>query len=93
MKPLSIVSTVIIAAASLAACTATTTPRTDGQLGDSLKAIKTQQALNPNASGNPDPVSGLDSRSAKGAMDNYHESFRKPKADTGSSFSTGSGTK
>ncbi|MDP5238036.1 hypothetical protein Q9Q94_00750 [Uliginosibacterium sp. 31-16] len=89
MKQLSIRCMLIIAAASLTACTATTTPRTDDQMGDSLHIIKAQQIVNPEAARNRDPVSGLDSKSAKGAMENYHESFRKPKSDTGSSFSSG----
>lgn len=69
---------------SLMGCVATTTPRTDAQLGKALNLIKAQQVLDPMASRNTAPVSGMDGKSAKGAMQRYHESFTKPSGEPSS---------
>lgn len=78
MKLFAIETIVLLGAACLAACAVSTTPRTDEQFGESMGILKAQQVLNPDASRNTDPVTGLDSKSAKSALDNYHNSFRKP---------------
>lgn len=75
----------LIALASLAllgACATSTTPRVDEKFGESMTILKAQQTLDTNASrNNNDPVLGIDGRAAKGALDNYRESFRKPPAE------------
>lgn len=66
---------------ALSACTTvSTTSRIDEQLGDSLRMLKAQQIVNPDASANPDPVKGLDGKAARAALENYQESLRKPAA-------------
>lgn len=68
----------LLVAQCLSACVATTTPRTDAQLGETVNVLKAQQILNPEASRNTDPVKGVDGKAAKAAQDSYHESFRQP---------------
>ena len=68
----------IAAIAMLGGCVVTTTPDTDARFGQSFNLIKAQQTLNPDASRNTDPVAGIDGKAAKGAYDNYRDSFRKP---------------
>ncbi len=68
----------IAGAISLAGCATNTTPDTDARFGQSFNLIKAQQTINPDASRNADPVAGIDGKAAKGAYDNYRDSFRKP---------------
>lgn len=93
MKILAIETLVLLGAALLAACAATTTPRTDEAFGESTNLLKAQQVLNPEASRDTDPVTGLDAKSAKGALENYHNSFRKQSSSggTGNSILMGLG--
>jgi len=58
-----------------------TTPEVDARFGESLNIMKAQQTINPDASRNTDPVAGVDGKAAKGAYDNYRDSFRKPPAE------------
>ena len=55
-----------------------TTPEVDARFGESLSIIKAQQTINPDAARNTDPVAGIDGKAAKGAYDNYRDSFRQP---------------
>jgi hypothetical protein len=87
-------TTPLLAAAGVAllwGCAATTTPETDARLGLSLNALKAQQTINPDASSNTEPVVGLDGKAAKGALDNYRDSFRKPPAEASNLLSIGAG--
>lgn len=52
-----------------------TTPATDARLGESLNIIKAQQTINPDASRNPNPVTGIDGKAARSAMEQYRKSF------------------
>lgn len=61
----------------LGAC-AQTTPRTDVTFGNAVRIAVAQQTLNPDASKNTDPVSGIDARAARDAVDRYHKSFKEP---------------
>lgn len=61
----------------LSAC-APTTPQWDATFGDSVRAAVAQQILNPQASQNPDPVSGMDGPAAREAMSRYQKSFKDP---------------
>lgn len=93
MKSFSIeVITAVGAASLLAACAINTTPRTDAQMGESMNILKAQQILNPDASRNPNVVNGIDGKSAKGAINQYHESFRKPAGEAPSPITIGVGT-
>jgi hypothetical protein len=76
-------------AAQVTGCVATTTPNTDARMGLATDMMKAQQTLYPDASRNTDPVLGMSGRTAKGALDNYHDSFRKPPAESTSLFSIG----
>ena len=67
----------------LTGCAATTTPYLDSRFGESVKAARALQTLNPDASLNTDPVAGVDARAAKSAMDQYHKSFETPPATFG----------
>ena len=64
--------------ATLGGCAVSTTPETDARFGQSFSLIKAQQTLNPDASLNTDPVVGIDGKAAKGAYENYRDSFRRP---------------
>jgi len=75
----------------LSGCVASTTPLTDARLGESMAMMKAQQTMNPDASRNTDPVTGLDGKAAKGALDNYRDSFRKPPAEGATVLSIGGG--
>lgn len=82
---------VLAVAAPLTGCVATTTPDTDARMGLATDMMKAQQTLYPEAPRNTDPVLGMDGRAAKGALDNYRDSFRKPPAESTSLFSIGGG--
>lgn len=77
--------------AALSGCAASTTPKTDARLGEALTVMRAQQTLNPDASRNTDPVTGLDGKAAKGALDNYRDSFRKPPTEAAGFLSIGVG--
>ena len=62
----------------LSAC-AQTTPQWDANFGNSVRAAFAQQIINPDASQNPDPVSGMAGRAARETMDRYQKSFSEPK--------------
>ena len=74
---------------ALSGCAATTTPKTDARLGEAMTIMRAQQTLNPEASRNTDPVIGLDGKAAKGALDNYRDSFRQPPAEAASFLTIG----
>lgn len=65
------------AACLLSAC-ASTTPEWDANFGNSVRAAFAQQIIDPDASQNPDPVSGMDGRAARETMDRYQKSFKEP---------------
>lgn len=61
----------------LTACQATM-PRYESEFGDSIRNTFNAQVINPDASNNPDPVSGIDGRAARDVINNYQKSFAKP---------------
>lgn len=63
--------------AALAGCVAPA-PHLEAHFGDAVRQAVAQQTLNPNASLNPDPVSGIDGEAAKNAADRYQETFKSP---------------
>lgn len=66
-----------VAALTLAGC-ASTTPNLDARFGQSVLAARAQQTINPGASANTDPVSGVDGPAARESMTRYHDSFKTP---------------
>ena len=74
----------------LTGCVATT-PNSDAQFGRAATMTRAQQTLNPDASRNTDPVKGLDGKAAKGALDNYRDSFRAPPSEASHVLTIGVG--
>lgn len=72
----------------LAGCM-TSTPVYDKHFGDAVNQLKAMQILNPQAALNADPVSGIDGKAAKDAMDRYQQSFRKMPAQPSISIGVG----
>lgn len=68
---------VALSASSLAACTSLT-PNLDDSFGNAVNQAKAQQTLNPDASRNTEPVSGLSGKESGLVMDAYHESLKAP---------------
>jgi type IV pilus biogenesis protein CpaD/CtpE len=53
-------------------------PRETAAFGNTVRANVAAQTLNPEASRNADPVTGIDARSAASAYDRYQQSFKVP---------------
>ena len=81
---------VTAAAAGVAGCM-TTTPVYDAHFGDAVRTVRAMQTLNPDASANADPVTGVDARSATFALDRYNSSYRNPPSD-GNAYAIGVGS-
>ncbi len=56
----------------------TTTPHLDKYFGQAVNMAKAQQTLNPDASRNTDPVTGLSGKEGSLVIDAYHESLKTP---------------
>jgi len=80
----------LVAGTALTGCIATT-PTSDAQFGRATAMARAQQTLNPDASRNTDPVKGLDGKAAKGALDNYRDSFRVPPSEAAQVLTIGVG--
>lgn len=61
----------------LAGC-ASVTPNYDAKFGDAVREAKLKMTINPDAGKNPDPVSGMDGKSAREAIANYQLTYRSP---------------
>jgi hypothetical protein len=74
----------VLALFMLAACgstpTQSRTPYLDSRFGEAVEMARAQQTINPGASQNKDPVTGIDGRAAHEAVGRYQESFAKPPA-------------
>lgn len=66
-----------LSAVLLVACTPLT-PNLDSSFGDAVNQAKAQQTLNPDASRNAEPVSGMSGKESALVMDAYHESLKAP---------------
>ncbi len=84
------ITTVITLAGLLTACVEPA-PRYEAEFGHATRATLKAQIINPDAGSNPDPVSGLDGRAARDAINNYQKSFAEPKP-TENVFNIGVGT-
>lgn len=72
---------IIIAALSMTLASGCANPppsRHEQSFGESVRQARALQLVDPAASRNNDPVSGIDGRSARAAIDLYQESFRTP---------------
>jgi hypothetical protein len=61
---------------ALWAC-APTTPQLDKRFGDSVRQIRAQQIINPQAGGDA-PVNGVDGAVARESIGRYRSNFREP---------------
>lgn len=73
------VGTLMVGAILLAGCVPRSTV-VDQHFGEAVNAAKAQQTLNPDASRNRDPASGLDGQAANATIDRYHKSYETPPA-------------
>jgi hypothetical protein len=78
LQPGLALKSIMLAAAGLLSACAPTTPQFDANFGNAVRTAIAQQTLNPDASGNADPVSGMDGRAAREAVDRYQKSFSQP---------------
>lgn len=63
---------------ALSGCAIDPAPVVSQEFGQAVRAAQATQTLNPDASRNPDPVSGIDGVSAKNAVATYQKSFQAP---------------
>ena len=71
-------TSVIVAGLSLLAGCVAIHPDVDQHYGQAVTAAKDTQTLNPQATRNPNAVSGIDGMAAKETMDRYVDSFKAP---------------
>jgi hypothetical protein len=71
-------SLAVTAVVLFSGCTHPTTPNLDSRFGYAVNAAKAQQTINPDASRNVDPVTGLGGTPAKDSIDRYHNTFKEP---------------
>ena len=70
----------VLMAVSIIGCSSS--PSLDSRFGHAVNAAKAQQTINPDASRNTDPVTGIDGTSAKYSIDEYQDTFKKPPEPT-----------
>ena len=54
------------------------TPNYDARFGDAVRDAKKRMTINPDAGKDGNPVAGMDGRSARESMVQYHESYKAP---------------
>ena len=62
----------------LVAGCSTTTPNYDARFGNSVRDAKRAMTINPDAGKNPDPVIGMDGKSARESMLLYQGTYKTP---------------
>jgi hypothetical protein len=62
----------------LAGCAGTATPNYDARFGDAVRQARQMMIINPNAGTNPDPMAGMDGKTATEAFGRYQDSFKAP---------------
>lgn len=62
---------------ALAACS-TGTPRYDARFGDAVREAKAKMTIDPEAGASPDPVAGLDGKSAREGIILYQGTYKAP---------------
>ncbi len=81
---------ILAALAGLTGCM-TSTPVYDQHFGEAVRTVRAMQTLNPDASSNTNPVSGIEARAATAAMDRYNTLYRNPSSDS-NGFTVGVGS-
>lgn len=66
-------------------------PMLESQMGNSVTLLRAQQIMNPEASRNTDPASGINGKEAQSAYGQYQKSFHSPELQ-GGAFTIGIGT-
>jgi hypothetical protein len=64
------------ALAVLAGCA--TTPNYDARFGDAVRQARSAMTIDPDASANRDPATGIDGQAARAAIARYEASFKEP---------------
>ena len=77
-QPALVLKSIALAAVCLLSACAQTSPQFDANFGNTVRAAVAQQTLNPDASANTAPISGMDGRAAREAVDRYQKSFTVP---------------
>jgi len=70
----------------------TTTPNLDSHFGQAVNLAKAQQTLNPQASLNTDPVSGMNGKEGNIVIEGYFESLREAPSRPGDFINSGGGS-
>lgn len=68
----------LVLLALMGGCASSPTPDYDLRFGDAVREARQRMTLNPNAGSNPDPIAGMDGRTASEAVGRYHDSFKAP---------------
>ena len=76
MKTLKIA--IVLAIASMLNACVEPAPRYEAEFGNATRATLNAQIINPDAGNNQDPVTGLDGRAARDAINNYQKSYANP---------------
>lgn len=66
----------VVALNAIVAC-APLTPNLDQEFGKTVRSLREQQTMHPNASSNT-AVTSLDAQAAASAVDRYNKSYRQP---------------
>lgn len=70
--------TMCVLAAVTGGCTTSGTPHYDARFGDAVRQARYAMTIDPDAGRNPDPVAGMDGKSAYESLGRYQDSFKKP---------------
>jgi len=72
------ISILVIAISQLAGCINQTTPALDSTFGNSVRATRQAQTLNPAPQEQSDPTQGLDAKAAVNLIERYQDSYKSP---------------
>ena len=75
---LAFLSILLITSSQLAGCINQTTPALDSTFGNSVRATRQAQTLNPGPPEQSDPTRGLDSKAAVNLIERYQDSYKSP---------------
>ena len=82
---------VILAGLAMAGCANPPLSEVDQNFGNAVRAAIAQQTINPDASRNRDPVTGIDGKAGVGAVDSYHQTY-EAKTSQGTPINVNIGT-
>ena len=93
MRPASILITTAALLLALGGCAATASPEWDARLGQSTRALRAQQVIDPAAPArNAQATPRSDGRTAREAMTRHVESYRSPPPANVTNISIGGGS-